>query len=261
MPWLVCGRCLFCWFCWVGCWFLSLGKFDLNHRLIPVVDRPCLALVRQCRKKNHCALFLCAAYDSGAAYVDGCCGSLGTLLSLGSPHYFRSRFYHHKLATPLFCACLVSSPPFHRKGGLSGTSLWHIVRPVLQCSVADQSLRSSCLPMTNLAQLHDCHSCYDERSIDQKKGPSSNALLLLSYTLPGFYPLHTMIPPWFLSPFFSEPHRIDQPVAYCPACLPVPLLSSSLIFFPTSFLSYFNLHWLLTRLPGISWSPHPLELH
>ena len=35
--------------------------------------------------------------------------------------------------------------------------------------VADQSLRSSCLPMTNLAQLHDCHSCYDERSIDQKK--------------------------------------------------------------------------------------------
>ena len=23
--------------------------------------------------------------------------------------------------------------------------------------------------MTILAQLHDCHSCYDERSIDQKK--------------------------------------------------------------------------------------------
>ena len=23
--------------------------------------------------------------------------------------------------------------------------------------------------MTNLAQLRDCHSCYDERSIDQKK--------------------------------------------------------------------------------------------
>ena len=31
--------------------FLLLGKFDLNHILIPVVDRPCLALVRQCRKK------------------------------------------------------------------------------------------------------------------------------------------------------------------------------------------------------------------
>ena len=35
--------------------------------------------------------------------------------------------------------------------------------------VADQSLRSSCLPMTILAQLHDCHSCYYERSIDPKK--------------------------------------------------------------------------------------------
>ena len=29
-----------------------LGKFDLNHMLIPVVDRPCLALVRQCGKKK-----------------------------------------------------------------------------------------------------------------------------------------------------------------------------------------------------------------
>ena len=35
--------------------------------------------------------------------------------------------------------------------------------------VADQSLRSSCLPMTTLAQLHDCHSCNEERSIVQKK--------------------------------------------------------------------------------------------
>ena len=33
----------------------------------------------------------------------------------------------------------------------------------------DQSLRSSYLPMTSLAQFRDCHSCYDERSIDQKK--------------------------------------------------------------------------------------------
>ena len=32
--------------------FFLLGKFDLNHMLIPVVDRPCLALVRQCRKKK-----------------------------------------------------------------------------------------------------------------------------------------------------------------------------------------------------------------
>ena len=27
--------------------------------------------------------------------------------------------------------------------------------------------------MTILAQLHDCHSCYDERSIDQKKKVSA----------------------------------------------------------------------------------------
>ena len=25
--------------------------------------------------------------------------------------------------------------------------------------------------MTTFAQLHDCHSCNDERSFDQKKGP------------------------------------------------------------------------------------------
>ena len=42
-------------FCVLGCFvvgFFLLGKFDLNHRLIPVVDRPCLALVWQCRKKK-----------------------------------------------------------------------------------------------------------------------------------------------------------------------------------------------------------------
>ena len=44
--------CFCCLFCWVGCWFLSLGKFVFNHRLTPVVDRPSLALVRQCRKKK-----------------------------------------------------------------------------------------------------------------------------------------------------------------------------------------------------------------
>ena len=46
----------------------------------------------------------------------------------------------------------------------------------LFCHVADQSLRSSSLPMTNLAQLHDCHSCHDERSIDQKKKVESGGL-------------------------------------------------------------------------------------
>ena len=40
---------------------------------------------------------------------------------------------------------------------------------VLLLVFVDQSLRASCLPMTILAQLRDCHSCYDERSIDQKK--------------------------------------------------------------------------------------------
>ena len=50
----VCALLVFVVVCWVGCWFLSLGKFVLNHRLIPVVDRPCLALVRQCRKKKSC---------------------------------------------------------------------------------------------------------------------------------------------------------------------------------------------------------------
>ena len=34
-------------------WFLSLGKFVFNHKLTPVVDRPSLALVRQCRKKKN----------------------------------------------------------------------------------------------------------------------------------------------------------------------------------------------------------------
>ena len=48
----LCVCCLCCLLCWVGCWFLSLGKFVFNHRLTPVVDRPSLALVRQCRKKK-----------------------------------------------------------------------------------------------------------------------------------------------------------------------------------------------------------------
>ena len=48
----------------------------------------------------------------------------------------------------------------------------------------DQSVRSSCQPMTSLAYLHDCHSRYDERSFVQKKKECLNssylqALLLL----------------------------------------------------------------------------------
>ena len=39
----------------LGCFvvgFFLLGKFDLNHMLIPVVDRPCLALSGNAGKKN-----------------------------------------------------------------------------------------------------------------------------------------------------------------------------------------------------------------
>ena len=51
------GLCV-CVACFVGfvglvVGFFLWGKFDFNHRLIPVVDRPCLALVRQCRKKKE----------------------------------------------------------------------------------------------------------------------------------------------------------------------------------------------------------------
>ena len=62
-PWQIClARALAC--VWVACLWLVLflvgfflpGNFDFNLMLIPVVDRPCLALVRQCRKKKtvHC---------------------------------------------------------------------------------------------------------------------------------------------------------------------------------------------------------------
>ena len=88
-------------------------------------------------------------------------------------------------------------------------------------------------PVVDRQCLVLARQCRKKKACGILSGPSSNAFLL-SYTLPGFYPLHTMIPSWLLSPFFSEPHRIDQPVAYCPACLPV--LSSSLIFLPTSSL-------------------------
>ena len=58
-----------------------------------------------------------------------------TFVSWHSPYHFRSRFYHHPFLearySSLLCLFVVSSPPFHRRGGLSGTSLWHIVRPVL----------------------------------------------------------------------------------------------------------------------------------
>ena len=51
--------------------FFPLGKFDLNHMLIPVVDRPCLALVRQCRKKNPGCLLVLFVLCFGFALVFG----------------------------------------------------------------------------------------------------------------------------------------------------------------------------------------------
>ena len=50
--------------------------------------------------------------------------------------------------------------------------------------------------MTNLAQLHDCHSCYDERSIDQKK-----LVLTLTFTLAFMATLVLALILAFLSPF------------------------------------------------------------
>ena len=53
VPWLVCGCCLFV-FCLCS-WFVSCFQGNLISILlkIPVVDRPCLALARQCRKKKR----------------------------------------------------------------------------------------------------------------------------------------------------------------------------------------------------------------
>ena len=81
----VCGVVVVCLVWLVFC--LSLGKLVFNHKLTPVVDRPSLALVRQCSKKKK----------------------------------------------NLWCLFVVFSLPLRRRGGLCGTSLWHIVRPVLQC--------------------------------------------------------------------------------------------------------------------------------
>ena len=57
-PWVFC----LAW-CLAGVWVLFVGWFcfrlfffpgNLFSQSIPVVDRPCLALVRQCRKKKYC---------------------------------------------------------------------------------------------------------------------------------------------------------------------------------------------------------------
>ena len=63
-------------------------------------------------------------------------------------------------------------------------------------SVPGLSFWSSCLTMTTLAQLHDCHSCNDERSIVQKKNKffGLNVLIILFVSI-QFCPIadHVML--------------------------------------------------------------------
>ena len=53
--WFGCGCCVFClvlFFVVPVSLFFCPGEFWFQSQLIPAVDRPCLALVRQCRKKK-----------------------------------------------------------------------------------------------------------------------------------------------------------------------------------------------------------------
>ena len=52
--------------------FFPLGKFDLNHMLIPVVDRPCLALVRQCRRKKTPTYCIISSIAEVETEIRGC---------------------------------------------------------------------------------------------------------------------------------------------------------------------------------------------
>ena len=98
---------------------------------------PCqtlLAVRRLCSSAITARCYYEAAYDSGAAYVGGCCGSLCTLLSLGTLLTTSGLVFPitSSLLFSLVPVCRLSLPLISR-GGLCGTSLWHIVRPVLQC--------------------------------------------------------------------------------------------------------------------------------
>ena len=50
--------------------------------------------------------------------------------------------------------------------------------------------------MTILAQLHDCHSCYDERSIDQKKGAIGSVGGFLRISVAVWYVGMAIFLPW-----------------------------------------------------------------
>ena len=83
----------------------------------------------------HCALFLCAAYDSGAAMLMDAVDHLMHFCLLALSLLLQVAFLPSQARySSLLCLFVVSSPPFRRRGGLSGNSLWHIVRPVVQCS-------------------------------------------------------------------------------------------------------------------------------
>jgi len=75
-------------------WFLSFGEICFNHMLIPVVDRPCLALVRQCRKKNLCTTYPPKTFLDGPAVR--CTGVFSLrLLEIFAVPSISLRFYTH----------------------------------------------------------------------------------------------------------------------------------------------------------------------
>ena len=164
----------------------------------------------------HWALFLCAAYDSGATYVDGCRGSLDTLLILGTLLTTSGRVYHHPSLearySSLLCLFVVSSPPFHRRGGLSGTSLWHIARPVLQCSSPPLIYPAWVLPSpfydpSMIAFLHFLWATPDWPACGILSGLSSGSsslifLHLLPYLSP--IPLQSSLAPHQASWYFGK---------------------------------------------------------
>ena len=57
---------------------------------------------------------------------------------------------------------------------------WGLCLLLLLSWITDQSVQSSYQTRTSLAWLHDCHSRYDERSIDQKKKLESDTAVHVS---------------------------------------------------------------------------------
>ena len=96
----------------------------------------------------------------------------------------------------------------------------------------DQSVRSSYQPMTSLAYLHDCHSCYDERSIVQKKSiPIFHSLVSCLKKLTNNTQRVLLT--------FPFPYLFVKSLDLTFLCLAFPLVTPSLsnpfVFFPLSF--------------------------